>query len=34
MGVLVKPGENVAFEIQNSSFANSLKMIFDIMAAG
>jgi sugar-specific transcriptional regulator TrmB len=30
MGVLVKPGENVAFEIKNPSFANSLKIIFEI----
>jgi sugar-specific transcriptional regulator TrmB len=30
MGVLVKPGENTAFEIKNSSFANSLKIIFDM----
>ncbi len=30
MGVLVKPGENAAFEIQNPSFANSLKILFDI----
>ncbi len=30
MGVLVKPGENTAFEIKNSSFANSLKIIFEL----
>jgi len=30
MGVLVKPGENAAFEIQNPSFANSLKILFEI----
>jgi sugar-specific transcriptional regulator TrmB len=30
MGVLFKPKENAAFEIQNESFANSLKMMFDI----
>lgn len=30
MGVLVKPGENVAFEVKNSSFANSLKIIFEL----
>lgn len=30
MGVLVKPGENVAFEIKNPSFANSLKIIFEM----
>ncbi len=30
MGVLVKPGENAAFEIQNPSFANSLKIIFEV----
>jgi HTH-type transcriptional regulator, sugar sensing transcriptional regulator len=30
MGVLVKPGENAAFEIQNPSFANSLKIIFEL----
>ena len=28
MGVLFKPGENMAFEIHNASFANSLKIIF------
>lgn len=30
MGVLVKPGENAAFEIKNPSFANSLKIIFEL----
>jgi sugar-specific transcriptional regulator TrmB len=30
MGVLVKPGENAAFEIQNPSFANSLKILFEL----
>jgi sugar-specific transcriptional regulator TrmB len=30
MGVLVKPGENMAFEVKNPSFANSLKIIFDL----
>jgi sugar-specific transcriptional regulator TrmB len=30
MGVLAKPGENAAFEIKNSSFANSLKIIFEL----
>jgi len=30
MGLLVKPGENMAFEIKNSSFANSLKIIFEL----
>jgi HTH-type transcriptional regulator, sugar sensing transcriptional regulator len=30
MGVLAKPGENAAFEIKNASFANSLKIIFEI----
>ena len=30
IGVLVKPGENVAFEIQSQSFANSLKPLFEI----
>jgi predicted transcriptional regulator len=30
MGVLVKPGENVAFEIRSSSFADSLKILFEI----
>lgn len=30
MGVLVKPGENMAFEIESASFANSLKIIFEI----
>lgn len=30
MGVLVKPGENAAFEIINPSFANSLKIIFEM----
>jgi len=30
MGLLVKPGENAAFEIINPSFANSLKMIFEL----
>lgn len=30
MGVLIKPGENMAFEIQNKSFADSLKMIFEV----
>lgn len=30
MGVLFKPGENAAFEIQNPSFANSLKIIFEM----
>lgn len=30
MGVLFKPGENAAFEIQNTSFANSLKIIFEL----
>ncbi len=30
MGVLVKPGENMAFEIKNPSFANSLKIIFEL----
>ena len=30
MGVLVKPGENVAFEIESESFANSLKIIFEM----
>jgi sugar-specific transcriptional regulator TrmB len=30
MGVLVKPGENAAFEVKNSSFANSLKIIFEL----
>lgn len=30
MGVLFKPGENTAFEIKNPSFANSLKIIFEI----
>lgn len=30
MGVLVKPGENMAFEVKNSSFANSLKIIFEL----
>jgi HTH-type transcriptional regulator, sugar sensing transcriptional regulator len=31
MGVLVKPNENAAFEVQNESFANSLKMMFEIV---
>ncbi|MEK7617976.1 MAG: helix-turn-helix domain-containing protein [Patescibacteria group bacterium] len=30
MGVLAKSGENAAFEIINPSFANSLKMIFEL----
>lgn len=30
MGILFKPGENSAFEIINPSFANSLKIIFEI----
>ena len=30
MGVLAKPGENAAFEIINPSFANSLKIIFEL----
>ena len=30
MGVLVKPGENMAFEVKNSSFANSLKIVFGL----
>lgn len=30
MGVLVKPGENAAFEVKNLSFANSLKIIFEL----
>ena len=30
MGVLFKPNENAAFEIQNQSFANSLKLLFEI----
>jgi len=30
MGLLVKPGENAAFEIINASFANSLKIIFEM----
>ena len=30
MGVLFKPGENAAFEIKNPSFANSLKIIFEL----
>ncbi|MCL5666454.1 MAG: hypothetical protein M1383_01660 [Patescibacteria group bacterium] len=30
MGVLAKPGENAAFEIKNPSFANSLKIIFEL----
>ncbi|MDP3741105.1 MAG: helix-turn-helix domain-containing protein [bacterium] len=30
MGVLVRPGENAAFEVQNESFANSLKIIFEL----
>ncbi len=30
MGVLVKPGENMAFEVKNPSFANSLKIIFEL----
>lgn len=30
MGVLAKPGENAAFEVKNPSFANSLKIIFEL----
>lgn len=30
MGVLVKPNENAAFEVQNESFANSLRMLFEM----
>jgi sugar-specific transcriptional regulator TrmB len=30
MGVLAKPGENAAFEVKNASFANSLKIIFEL----
>lgn len=30
IGVLVKPGENIAFEIQSQSFANSLKRLFEL----
>ncbi len=30
MGVLVKPGEKMAFEIKNPSFANSLKIVFEL----
>ncbi len=31
IGVLFKPGENFAFEIQSESFANSLKAVFEIV---
>lgn len=31
IGVLFKPGENFAFEIQSESFANSLKVLFEIV---
>jgi sugar-specific transcriptional regulator TrmB len=31
IGVLFKPGENFAFEIQSESFANSLKILFEIV---
>jgi len=31
IGVLFKPGENFAFEIQSESFANTLKAIFEIV---
>ena len=30
MGVFVKPGENMAFEIESESFANTLKIIFEM----
>jgi sugar-specific transcriptional regulator TrmB len=30
IGVLVKPGENVAFEIQSKSFANSFRLLFEL----
>jgi len=30
MALLVKPGENMAFEVKNASFANSLKIIFEL----
>lgn len=30
IGVLVKPGENTAFEVQSASFANSLKLLFEL----
>lgn len=30
MAVLVKPGENVAFEIESQSFANSFRLMFEI----
>lgn len=30
MAVLVKPGENAAFEIQSESFANSFRLMFEI----
>jgi len=31
IGVLFKPGENFAFEIESESFANSLKILFEIV---